>query len=237
MVSNADRPERRALRWLPRCFLHLGFLLLLTLLFAPSLSANLQAPSLELRGESVSVSLRKDYADVQAVFDFGSFLPSGIDRALLPVFASPETTKEQLLEELKLQVVEEECRLLSVTLVDAPKGRPSSYGKQRVVWLELCLGHREHTLKDDSLRLQISYRQKILGGRFLYLPLIAGQKKSGDAQERDWRFQMNLHAAGAIQILSRDTDFTSLGRDAVVFLRDGQVLSARDLYSPPAKEE
>lgn len=194
----------------------------------PVARANFYVPRARLIGETVHVRLLKDVAEVTAVFEFEGWETSDDKILYLPLFAGPTVSPTRLLGDAGLQLTFNGQNAGQAAPCPAPERLRAAAPGRRVLWFAV---HVDDLLPDSAAEvppvvIKASYLQPLIGGHFFYLPVIAGQSKTGD--RRAWSYQLHVHSPTHVtQLVSQGVDHEPLSDGLVIYLRDGEVVDVR----------
>jgi hypothetical protein len=187
-------------------------------------SANVFVPKAKLAGETVSARLIADAAIVTAVFQFEEWETKDEKIAYFPIF-STETDPIRVLAKSRF-----EFRIGDKTGTALPCAAPRSAVQLpsgiRLFWYAIhfddLIEVTDLNATPHPLAIRVSYLQPLIGGKFFYLPSIAGF--TVEKEQRSWPFQLHVRSAERSLRVVSASDYELLGDALTVYLRDGALV-------------
>jgi hypothetical protein len=188
---------------------------------------NFYVPKARLAGESVYVRLSSESGRVTGVFEFEDWITRDKKVVYFPVFGSPASEPFTVLSQAEIEFEVHGKKVGIAMPCETPAGMKQSVAGARIFWFAANLDDSvdiEALNSGDRMVVRFSYTQRLIKGRFYYLPIIPGQA----VDEPSWRYQMFVRSESrVVRVTSKDTDSFSLADGVVVHLKDRSILEVR----------
>ncbi|MDX2186237.1 MAG: hypothetical protein SFV32_04845 [Opitutaceae bacterium] len=187
-----------------------------------------QEGSALLKGQTVYVAISPQQAVVTAECEV--LVDAADDQReaafYLPVYASSESTSSQVLRDSNIVVQAGSGREYKLVGTTPPEHLEPIETTAPVHWFVLLMDDVEPGVPGQSFKLHISYRQRLVNGQFLYLPL-THHRGSHSLEGRSWSHQLLARRGDKVVRLGNEVEGATLGDTLVVYLKQLEEVSIK----------